>query len=234
MRRSEINLIGNTTIDALPDKIKIDFSKTAILVIDMQNAFVKKGGYFDFIGLDISTTEMIVGPCKEIISLGREKGMKVIYLQMGYSPDLSDSGGPSSPNFLKSRALTLISKKPELRDKLYIYGTWGADIIDDLRPQQGDVIVKKQKHDGFIGTNLDIILRTYEIKHLLFIGTATNICVESTLRHAFSLGYFPILVSDATSPMGPPFAQEATISNVQSTFGWVTTTEKLLTGVKEI
>ena len=227
-------MICNMTIDALPDKIKIDFSKTAILVIDMQNAFVKKGGYFDFIGLDISTTEMIVGPCKEIISLGREKGMKVIYLQMGYSPDLSDSGGPSSPNFLKSRALTLISKKPELRDKLYIYGTWGADIIDDLRPQQGDVIVKKQKHDGFIGTNLDIILRTYEIKHLLFIGTATNICVESTLRHAFSLGYFPILVSDATSPMGPPFAQEATISNVQSTFGWVTTTEKLLSGVKEI
>jgi ureidoacrylate peracid hydrolase len=234
MRRSEINLTRNTTIDALPDKINIDSSKTAILVIDMQNAFVKKGGYFDFIGLDISTTEKIVGPCKEIISLGREKGMKVIYLQMGYSPDLSDSGGPSSPSFSKSRALTLINKKPELRDKLYIYGTWGADIIDDLRPQQGDVIVKKQKHDGFIGTNLDIVLRTYEIKHLLFIGTATNICVESTLRHAFSLGYFPILVSDATSPMGPPFAQEAAISNVQSTFGWVTTTEKLLSGIKEI
>jgi ureidoacrylate peracid hydrolase len=153
---------------------------------------------------------------------------------MGYSPDLSDSGGPSSPNVIKSRALTLIGKKPELRDKLYIYGTWGADIIDDLKPQPGDVVVKKQKHDGFIGTNLDIILRTYEIKHVLFIGTATNICVESTLRHAFSLGYFPILISDATSPMGPPFAQEATISNVQSTFGWVTTTEKLLSGIKEI
>jgi ureidoacrylate peracid hydrolase len=179
-------------------------------------------------------TEKIVGYCKEIISLCREKGMKIIYLQMGYSPDLSDSGGPSSPNFIKSRALTLIGKKPELRDKLYIYGTWGADIIDDLKPQPGDVVVKKQKHDGFIGTNLDIILRTYEIKHVLFIGTATNICVESTLRHAFSLGYFPILISDATSPMGPPFAQEATISNVQSTFGWVTTSEKLLRGIKEI
>ena len=228
-----MNLIQNAIIDTLPNQIKINISKTAIIVVDMQNAFVKKGGYFDFIGLDLSMTEKIIGSCGEIISLGREKGMKVIYLQMGYSPDLSDSGGSNSPNVVKSRALTLIHERPELRDKLYIYGTWGADIIDDLKPKQGDVIVKKQKHDGFIGTNLDIVLRTYEIQHLLFIGTATNICVESTLRHAFSLGYFPILVSDATSPMGPPFAQDATISNVQSTFGWVTTTEKLLNGIRD-
>lgn len=227
-------MIHDVTIEALPDKIRINLSKTAMIVVDMQNAFLRKGGYFDFVGFDISVTEKIIEPCKKIINVGRENGIKVIYLQMGYSADLSDSGGPNSPSCIKSRALTLMNERPELKDKLHIYGTWGAEIIDELKPQQGDVIVRKQKHDGFIGTNLDIILKTYEIKYLLFIGTATNICVESTLRHAFSLGYFPILVSDAASPMGPSFTQDATIFNIQSIFGWVTTSEKLLGAITDI
>ena len=82
-----------------------------------------------------------------------------------------------------------------------------------------------------MGTNLDIILRTLGIKHLVFIGTATNICVESTLRRAFFLDYFPILVSDAVSQMGPAPLQEATILNVQSTFGWVTSSDKFLAAI---
>ena len=225
-------MIHDVTLEAQPDEIKIDLSKTAVIVVDMQNAFARKGGYFDFVGFDISATEKIIGRCQEIINAGREKGIKVIYLQMGYSADLSDSGGPSSPSYRKSRALTLIKDRPELKDRFHIYGTWGAEIIDELKPQPGDVIVKKQKHDGFIGTNLDIILKTFEIKYLLFIGTATNICVESTLRHAFSFGYFPILISDATSPVGPSFIQDATIFNIQSTFGWVTTSEKLLSAMR--
>jgi ureidoacrylate peracid hydrolase len=128
----------------------------------------------------------------------------------------------------------LIREHPELKDRLHIHGAWGADIIDELKPQSGDTTVRKQKHDGFIGTDLDAILKTTRIKYLIFVGTATNICVESTLRHAFPLGYFPVLISDATSPMGPPFTQEATIYNIQSTFGWVTTSEKFLHALKEV
>jgi ureidoacrylate peracid hydrolase len=216
------------TIEAFPESIQVELTKTALIIVDMQNAFVRKGGYFDMMGYDISPAEKIVRPCKEIITVARARGIRIVYLQMGYSPDLSDTGGPDSPNRLKSRGLKMIYQHPELREKLYVYGTWGADIIEELKPQQGDILVKKQKHDGFIGTNLDIILRTHHIKYLWFIGIATNICVESTLRHAFSLDYFPILVSDAVSQMGPQIAQEATLFNVQSTFGWVTTCEKLL------
>lgn len=221
-----------TLVQAEPEAIEIDISKTAVLVVDMQNAFVRRGGYLDLIGFDISATEKIIEPCQEIVRAAREKGIKIIYLQMGYSPDLSDSGGPNSPAWYKSRGLTLIRQRPELKDKLYIYGTWGANIIEELEPQQGDIVIRKQKYDGFIGTNLDIVLRTYGVKHLLFIGTATNICVESTLRHAFSLEYFPILVSDAVSQMGPSSTQEATILNVRSTFGWVTTSENLLKAIR--
>jgi len=221
-------------VQAEPEPIEIDVLKTAVLVVDMQNAFVHRGGYLDLAGFDISATEKIIEPCKEIVYTAREKGSKIIYLQMGYSPDLSDSGGPNSPAWHKSQGLALIRQRPELKDKLYIYGTWGANIIEELEPQQGDIVIRKQKHDGFIGTNLDIVLRTYCIKYLLFTGTATNICVESTLRHAFSLQYFPILVSDAVSQMGPSSTQEATIFNVQSTFGWVTTTKELLNAIRVI
>lgn len=221
-----------TLVQAEPEAIEIDVSKTAVLVVDMQNAFVRRGGYFDMIGFDISATLKIIEPCQEIVRAAREKGIKIIYLQMGYSPDLSDSGGPNSPAWHKSRGLALIRQRPELKDKLYIYGTWGANIIEELEPQQGDIVIRKQKYDGFIGTNLDIVLRTYGVKHLLFIGTATNICVESTLRHAFSLQYFPILVSDAVSQMGTSSTQEATIFNVRSIFGWVTTSENLLKAIR--
>lgn len=220
------------TLQAEPEPINIELLKTAVVVVDMQNAFVSKGGYFDLAGHDLSRAQKIIGPCKDILSLAREKGLKIIYLQMGCSPDLSDAGSPDSPNWFKSRALKMIHQHPELREKLYIYGTWGADIIEELKPQRGDIVIKKQKYDGFIGTNLDIILRTYHIKYLSFIGLATNICVESTLRHAFFLDYFPILVSDAVSQTGPSLIQEATIFNVRSTFGWVATSENLLNALR--
>lgn len=216
---------------AEPEPIPIDPAETAVIVVDMQNAFLSEGGYFDLAGYDLSAAQQIIKPSKEIITLGREKGVKIIYLQMGCSPDLSDAGGLDSPNRLKSRGLRMIHQRPEWKEKLYIYGTWGAEIIKELEPQQGDILVKKQRYDAFIGTNLDIILRTYHIHYLVFIGIATNICVESTLRHAFFLDYFAILVSDAVTQAGPDLIQEATIHNVRSTFGWVTTSQSLLSAL---
>jgi ureidoacrylate peracid hydrolase len=219
-------------IQAEPEPIKIDSLKTAVIVVDMQNAFLSKGGYFDLAGHDLSDAQKIIRPCKEIINMARGEGSKIIYLQMGCCPDLSDAGNLNSPNRLKSRGLKMAHQHPEWKEKLYIYGTWGAEIIEELKLQPGDILVKKQKYDGFIGTNLDIILRTYDVKYLLFMGIATNICVESTIRHAFFLDYFAILVSDAVSQVGPIPVQEATLFNVRSTFGWVTTSENLLRALR--
>jgi ureidoacrylate peracid hydrolase len=222
------------TIKAEPESIEIDFSKTAIIVVDMQNAFVRKGGYFDLIGIDISSTEKILKPCKSIIAEARVNGIKIVYLQMAYSPDLSDIGPRDSPASQKSRSLSLIREHPELRDKLCFADSWGAEIIEELKPEPGDIIVRKQKYDGFIGTNLDIILRTFGINYLIYIGTATNICVESTLRRSFFLDYFPILVSDAVIQKGPKMMQDATILNVQNTFGWVTDSVRLMKAMDHI
>ena len=219
-------------IEAEPESIEIAFSKTAVLVVDMQNAFVRKGGYFDLVGLDISGAQRIIEPCQRIINAAREKGIKIIYLQMGYSPDLSDKGPPESPYAYRAKVPILLRERPELKDKLYIYGTWGAEIIEELKPYQDDIVIKKQRYDGFVGTNLDIILRTLGIKYLIFVGTATNVCVESTLRRSFFLDYFPILISDAVSQKGPRMMQEATILNVQSTFGWVTDSIRLIEAIE--
>jgi len=222
------------TVKADPQPILVDLARAALLVVDMQNAFAHKGGYFDLVGLDITPIRRIIEPCRTVINAAHATGIRIIYLQMGCSPDLSDKGPPDSPSSMKSRVLSMMKEHPEWKDKFYIYGTWGAEIIEELEPHEGDIVVKKQKHDGFIGTNLDIILRTLGAKYLFFVGAATNICVESTLRHAFSLDYFPVLISDAVSPMGSNITQDATILNGQSTFGWVTSVEDFVHAIRLI
>jgi ureidoacrylate peracid hydrolase len=219
-------------IEAVPESIEIDLRKTAVIVVDMQNAFISKGGYFDLIGTDISSNRKIIGACKNVINEARLKGATILYLRMALSQDLSDVGSQDSPSYRKSRILPLINKSPELKEKIYLDGSWGAEIIDDLKPDPADIVIKKQRYDGFIGTNLDIILRTRQIKYLLFVGVATNVCVESTLRHAFFLDYFPILLSDAVSQKGSDPIQEASIYNTQSLFGWVSTSENILESIR--
>ncbi len=222
------------TVPAKPEPIEFDVTKGAVIVVDMQNTFIRKGGYFDLIGVDLTPTENIIGPCRKVISAGRLNGLKIIYLQMTYSPNLSDTGPKDSPASLKSRTLAFLRQHPELIDKLSVSGYWGSEIIEELKPEPEDIVVKKQKYDGFMGTNLDIILKTLGIKYLLFIGTATNICIESTLRRAFFLDYFPILISDAVSQKGPKKLQEATILNVQSSFGWVTDSHTFIKALERI
>jgi ureidoacrylate peracid hydrolase len=223
-----------TTVPAKPEPIEIDLAKGAVIVVDMQNTFIRKGGYFDLIGVDLTPTENIIGPCRDVISKARVHGLKIIYLQMAYSADLSDTGPKDSPAFYKSRTLAFVHQHPELMDKLSVSGYWGAEIIEELKPEPGDIVIKKQKYDGFIGTNLDVILKTFGIRYLIFMGTATNICIESTLRRAFFLDYFPILISDAVSQKGPKKLQEATILNVQSSFGWVTNSQNFIKAIEGI
>jgi len=228
----EENRLRNAEIKAEPDPITIDLLRTAVIVVDMQNAFVKRGGYFDLAGYDLSGVQRIVEPCREVTVAAREAGARVVYLQMGFSQDLSDKGPDDSPVNAKSKGLRFINSHPDLKDKFYFYGRWGAEIIPELSPGLGDIVVPKQRYDAFIGTNLDIVLRTHRVRNLVFVGTATNVCVESTIRHAFFLDYFPILVSDAVVQAGSDVTQQATILNVKSHFGWVTTSGDFVKGVE--
>ena len=214
------------TLQAEPEPLEIDLQRTAVIVIDMQNAFVSKGGIVDLWGWDISPKQRIIEPIKKITNAARAKGVKVINVAIIYSPDLSNTGGPDSPNWYKLM-LTSYRRHPEWRDKMLVRGTWGSEIIKKLRPQEGDILIEKPKYSAFFQTSLDAILKKCNIKYVLFVGVDTNICVEASIRDAFYLEYFPILISDATVSIGPAFTQEATIFNVESCYGWTTTAENI-------
>lgn len=215
-------------LQAEPEPIEIDLRRTAIMVIDMQNASVRKGGMLDLIGIDISGTQKIIEPIKEITNIARARGCKVIYIAKRHPSDMSDTGGPNSPVWYKDTALNILREHPEWRDRLTLRNTWGAEIIKELDPQEGDIIVETMRYSAFFQTNLDTILKTYDIKYLVFTGATIGMCVEATIRDAYYLGYFPILVADATAPGGPPFVPEATIFNVKVCYGWVTTTKDIV------
>ncbi len=217
------------TLLTRPEPVKLDTDRTALIVVDMQNTFCKKGGLFDYLEqLDEAKVTRIIDRDKKIIKVCRSRGIKIIYLRMGYRPDLSNAGGPESPNYSKELGVVAMRRHPELKGKFLIIGNWDWQIIDELKPQPGEIVVNKQRYSGFVNTELDTILRTYNIKYLMFIGLATNICVDSTLRDAYSHEYFPILISDGCGNSGPEFTQEATIWNVTKVFGWVTTFRDLV------
>jgi ureidoacrylate peracid hydrolase len=211
-----------TLVAARPDGVDVDFDRTAVVVVDMQNAFVSKGGMFDLAGLDISGAAPAIAANRRLLAACRANGMRVVYLQMTYRPDLADAGGPASPNYHKELGMVLMRARPELAGKLLIDGSWDWAIADALKPEPGDIVIKKSRYSGFAGTNLDNLLRSAGIRHLLFTGVATNICVESTARDAYFSEYWPVLVEDAMNHSGPDFTRQATLWNFETAFGWVT------------
>jgi len=213
-------------LEAEPEPLQLDLQRTAVVVIDMQNTFVNKGGMFDLSGQDISRSQRIIAPIKKISSTARARGLKVIYVVHQFSPDLRETGGPNS-GYWNSQHVRMYREHPEWKDKFILSGTWGAEIVEELKPQEDEIVVAKPKFSAFFGTDLDTTLNTFNIKYLAFVGLATNICVEATIRDACYLGYFPILITDAAENVGPPFTQEATIYNIKLCFGWVSTTNNL-------
>jgi ureidoacrylate peracid hydrolase len=211
-----------------PEPLDIDPARTAIVVVDMQNAFASAGGLLDLAGVDITGAKQVVRTIGSILVAARSADVPVVYLQTGYKPDLSNGGGPSSPNPRKETALCLMRAQPQLKGQLLVEGTWDFQIIDELAPQARDLVVLKTRYSGFAGTQLDSVLRAREIRYLVFVGIATNVCVESTLRDAYFHEYWPILVTDGAMQAGPPQAHEATIFNVESFFGWTLTAQSLV------
>src|SRR6267143_700263 len=219
-------------LEARPGPIEVDLTKAAVVVVDMQNAFATKGGMLDIAGADISEAPRVVRSIKGILDAARQAGVPVVYVQMGYKPDLSNSGGPNSPNWHKELAMHLMNRRPELKGKLLTEGTWDFAIVNELKPAPQDLVVIKTRYSGFAGTTLDSQLRTRGIRYLFFVGIATNVCVESTLRDAYFQDYWPILIADGAMPAGPAMMQEATLFNVENFFGWTIRAEEFVRAIK--
>jgi ureidoacrylate peracid hydrolase len=210
------------TLIARPNQLSIDLRRTAVVVVDMQNAFASKGGMFDLAGFDISGAARVIEVNQAILVAVRRVGVKVIYLQMTFKRDLSDAGDPSSPAYHKELALIMMRSRPELEGKLLIENTWDWRIVDALTPEPNDLVIRKTRYNGFHRTALEDRLKAAGISHLLFTGIATNVCVESTARSAFFKDFWPILIEDAMNHSGPDFNRQSTLWNFEHVFGWIT------------
>ena len=214
---------GDDTImlPARPEPIPVEVSRTAVIVIDMQNAYASPGGYLDLAGFDISGAAKVIANTKAVLEVARTAGMPVIYFQNGWDADYVEAGGPGSPNFHKSNALKTMRERPELQGTLLAKGTWDYELVDDLKPQPGDIVLHKTRYSGFFNSQLDSTLRSRNIRNIVVVGIATNVCVESTLRDGFFLEYFGVVLEDATHQAGPEFVQQAALYNIEKFFGWV-------------
>ena len=213
------------SIPARPEAVKLPPAHTAVIVVDLQNGYASPGGYRDLNGRDIGPAKKVVQNTLRVLDAARRSGMTVVFLQNGWDEALKDAGGPESPNWHKSNPLKLMRSRPELRGKILTHGSWDYALVDEIVPQAKDFVVETSRYSGFCGTQLDSLLRARGIRHLIFTGIATNVCVESTLREAFHREYFCVLVSDATQQSGPAFVQDAFLYTVENFLGWVATTD---------
>jgi ureidoacrylate peracid hydrolase len=211
------------TLPARPEPLRLSVDETAVVVVDMQNAYASPNGYLDIAGFDISGAKAAIAAIQDVVTVARDAGVPVIFFQNGWDPDYVEAGGPGSPNWHKSNALKTMRKRPELQGKLLAKGGWDYALVDELQPKPGDIVVPKSRYSGFFNSQFDSILRARGIRNLVFCGIATNVCVESTLRDGFHLEYFGVMLEDATHQAGPDYLQKASVFNIETFFGWVST-----------
>src|SRR6266446_6752411 len=222
------------TLNAKPEPLAIDPAQTAVIVVDMENDFVAKGGMFDRAGADISGAQKAIAPTAKVLAAARQAGIKIIYLKMGYRDDLSDLGAPDSVNrtrHLKFGVGQTIRAPDGRESRVLIRDTWDTDIVPELKPQDSDIVIYKTRFSGFYQTDLDATMR-FGIKYLIVAGVTTSICVESTVRDAMFRDYLCVLLRDCMSePIGhdlPRTNHDASLLNVEVLLGWVSDSEQFL------
>ena len=224
----------SVTLPSRPEALIVNPDETAVVVVDMQNAYSTPGGYVDRAGFDISGSRSVIDNIARVVEAARAAGIPVIYFQNGWDPDYVEAGGPGSPNYHKSNALKYMRANPAAKGELLSKGGWDYAIVDELVPQPGDIVVPKTRYSGFFNSTMDSTLRARGIRNLVFVGIATNVCVESSLRDAFHLEYFGVVLEDATHHLGPKLMQDAAIYNIETFFGWVSTTADFCGAIGQI
>ncbi len=222
-------------LDANPEAVEFDTAHTAVMVVDMQNDFGAKGGMFDRAGIDISGIQKVVAPTARVIAAARNAEIPIIYLKMGYQPDLSDLGASDSVNRARHMRLKVGEpvRAPNGREsRILVRDTWNTAILDELKPGANDLTLWKTRFSGFYQTSLHEELQQRGCRHLLFTGCTTSICVESTARDAMFRDYLPILLSDCMSePIGaelPRSNHEASLLSMEVLFGWISDSARLI------
>jgi ureidoacrylate peracid hydrolase len=166
-------------------------------------------------------------------------GIKIIYLTMGYKPDLSDLGAPNSVNRVRHLRLGVgekITAPDGNESRNLIRDAWNTDIVPELKPQLGDDVIYKTRYSGFFETDLDARLKKLGVTHLIITGCTTSICVDSTVRDAIFRDYLCVLLADRMSePIGNALPQSnhgASLLSAEMALGWVSDSERILKAVQ--
>ena len=237
----------SVTLDARPQPITLPISQTAVLVVDMQNDYLTKGGLFDHAGIDVSGLRGGIATIAKVLASARSAGVPIVYIKAAWRPDLSDLFQPGSP--LRARFLAYgIGKSvhtPDGREsRIGIRDTWNSDIVEELKPEPGDNVVYKHSYSAFHETELDAVLRGLGVKYLIVTGGTTSVCVECAIRDAHARDYSCVLLEDCTAEpigqgakgyIGVPGAgnmsggsnHEASLLLIQTVFGWVSNSESV-------
>ncbi|MFW0783448.1 cysteine hydrolase [Gordonia sp. CPCC 206044] len=186
---------------------------TALLIIDMQNGFAHPEGSLPLAGRGLPDMERVIARNVDAVAAARERGIPVIYTRHCYRADFLDMP-------------TLVSGPLPADPPPLVRGSWDADVIDELTPQPGDVVIDKNRFDAFLYTDLEVVLRAKGITSLVVTGVVTSVCVESTVRSGQQRDFEMFVASDATS--APPEQHQAALNAMAAIFGTVGPTLDLL------
>lgn len=186
----------------------------ALLVVDVQNGFMSKGGSYDLLGMKVSNYQQIIPKLKELISICKKYNVPIFYTQA-----VRESSGID----LLTRTHRILPKSREERIKkrpICVRGTWDAKIVDEVKPTNKDHVVIKRRDSAFQDTETEVWLNSLKVNTLIFCGIDTSICVETSLRDGFNKGYDVMLISDATASANIRH-YKTTIEHVKEYYGLV-------------